>query len=627
MEYIYLLREREFIKTGEPVYKLGKTKQPNLARFSRYPKGSEILLQTACTDCDTAEKELLRLYKNKFTQRSDIGSEYFAGDPREMIGMIHQYFTPPHTAIQEQVAITTSNKPANNSAKYIPKRNTNGDYTYIIDTYEKFTRVAATVSKIVITNKEKLTGWMLTKGGVWKRLKKYTAKTSNNKEKYYTLLGLIEQAYKDSVSCELATPEEKSEFVCDQILINWQTQKYRIHGSAYLNNAAATGYEIIGVVHHYRSRQIHTHAGVLWDLDELDENIRPDPTAPVNFEGQYAWIPFTVDKNVLLRDILEKCYNPNPTFDNLDYHMLVIGATSKYEIGYNNDGSEAVVTLPMYMEDAYSYDLDLRNLTVRRHYKSNFDTSLPLDDVYADDLLERKSCSRIVYTGTIVGRSGPNKFPHDVIHPKNIVDAREIVSNILANYVESRESLNNFRRFMYNILICSKESRLVLQDPTGIYATICTGVVRGLNNEYLIRFYDSTWEDEECFNYFKYERKMKKYGTRAICVSDKEPIVQDMARLYSITGIRYVVVITAKDAIVSSDGVRTYDEASKAGYYRANNYFKTIQGKIIEIINTQVGCINTWNNDPSGINIGDLFTRTDRMLYNFVQWCGGAYDE
>ena len=35
-EYIYLLQEREFIKTNEPIYKIGKTKQECLKRIINY---------------------------------------------------------------------------------------------------------------------------------------------------------------------------------------------------------------------------------------------------------------------------------------------------------------------------------------------------------------------------------------------------------------------------------------------------------------------------------------------------------------------------------------------------------------------------------------------------------------
>jgi hypothetical protein len=39
-EFIYLIKEREFIKTKEPIYKIGKTKQKNLQRIKSYPNGS-----------------------------------------------------------------------------------------------------------------------------------------------------------------------------------------------------------------------------------------------------------------------------------------------------------------------------------------------------------------------------------------------------------------------------------------------------------------------------------------------------------------------------------------------------------------------------------------------------------
>jgi len=40
--YNYLMREREFIKTEEFIYKFGKTKQEFNKRMNQYPKDSEI---------------------------------------------------------------------------------------------------------------------------------------------------------------------------------------------------------------------------------------------------------------------------------------------------------------------------------------------------------------------------------------------------------------------------------------------------------------------------------------------------------------------------------------------------------------------------------------------------------
>ena len=84
-EYIYLLQEREFVKSGQPIYKIGKTKQPNQKRFSQYPKGSVLLFQRICHNCHQVEGELIRRFKEVFKQHTDIGSEYFEGDSFAMM--------------------------------------------------------------------------------------------------------------------------------------------------------------------------------------------------------------------------------------------------------------------------------------------------------------------------------------------------------------------------------------------------------------------------------------------------------------------------------------------------------------------------------------------------------------
>ncbi len=85
VEYIYLLQEREFIKTKENIYKVGKTTQPNLCRIKNYPSGSVLLFQLYCTDCNALELKILKFFRQKYIVRKDIGSEYFEGDCDDMI--------------------------------------------------------------------------------------------------------------------------------------------------------------------------------------------------------------------------------------------------------------------------------------------------------------------------------------------------------------------------------------------------------------------------------------------------------------------------------------------------------------------------------------------------------------
>ena len=87
-EFIYLIKEREFIKTKEPIYKIGKTKQENLQRIKSYPNGSILLLYIITNDCDKKEKEIIQKFKELFIHKKDIGNEYFLGDYNHMINII-----------------------------------------------------------------------------------------------------------------------------------------------------------------------------------------------------------------------------------------------------------------------------------------------------------------------------------------------------------------------------------------------------------------------------------------------------------------------------------------------------------------------------------------------------------
>ena len=84
MEYIYLIQEREFIKTGENIYKPGRTEQENNKRFVKYPKGSVVRVLLTCSNCKMVESMIKVHFRNKYIQRTDVGQEYFEGNWMEM---------------------------------------------------------------------------------------------------------------------------------------------------------------------------------------------------------------------------------------------------------------------------------------------------------------------------------------------------------------------------------------------------------------------------------------------------------------------------------------------------------------------------------------------------------------
>lgn len=86
-QYCYLLQEREFIKTNEDVYKIGRTK--SLSRFNAYPKGSKIICLRSVNDCYKTERELKRKFKLYFTNEKNIGTEYFSGCLNDMVRLFN----------------------------------------------------------------------------------------------------------------------------------------------------------------------------------------------------------------------------------------------------------------------------------------------------------------------------------------------------------------------------------------------------------------------------------------------------------------------------------------------------------------------------------------------------------
>ena len=67
---IYLIKLREHVKSNENIYKIGKTKQPDVKRYNGYPKGSILLYHVICNDCNNCEKEIIKLFTVSFRKHA-----------------------------------------------------------------------------------------------------------------------------------------------------------------------------------------------------------------------------------------------------------------------------------------------------------------------------------------------------------------------------------------------------------------------------------------------------------------------------------------------------------------------------------------------------------------------------
>ena len=88
--YIYLLQEREFVNSNQPVYKIGKSTQANTSRIRQYPKGSILHCLYFVDNCHNLEIKLLHIFRNLFDLKSEYGNEYFHGDKLKMVDLIHK---------------------------------------------------------------------------------------------------------------------------------------------------------------------------------------------------------------------------------------------------------------------------------------------------------------------------------------------------------------------------------------------------------------------------------------------------------------------------------------------------------------------------------------------------------
>jgi hypothetical protein len=73
--YIYIVKLREHVKTGEKIYKIGRTKDIN-RRFPQYPKGSHLIYCIYTEDVICKESEILQNL-NEFICK-EYGNEYFS---------------------------------------------------------------------------------------------------------------------------------------------------------------------------------------------------------------------------------------------------------------------------------------------------------------------------------------------------------------------------------------------------------------------------------------------------------------------------------------------------------------------------------------------------------------------
>ena len=119
-EYIYLIREREFVNSDEQVYKIGRTTNVK-NRMNQYPKDSQVILITPVTDSVWYETQLIKIFEERFERavcgdnETVVGNEYFKGDLDEMVYIINTFI---HNHYPDHFVVGKSDRQRESSDDY-----------------------------------------------------------------------------------------------------------------------------------------------------------------------------------------------------------------------------------------------------------------------------------------------------------------------------------------------------------------------------------------------------------------------------------------------------------------------------------------------------------------------------
>lgn len=91
--YVYIVRECDFVRLNEDIYKIGRTSKINPEdRFQKYRKGTEIICCFYVNDSIECKNKIIKCFSNhaNITKMTEYGKEYFQGDKNELLNEMLQ---------------------------------------------------------------------------------------------------------------------------------------------------------------------------------------------------------------------------------------------------------------------------------------------------------------------------------------------------------------------------------------------------------------------------------------------------------------------------------------------------------------------------------------------------------
>jgi len=586
--YIYLLQEREFIKTKENVYKVGMTKKENHKRFNQYPKGSVLLFQMICNDCNNIEKSVIKIFKNIFIQRKDIGNEYFEGDYKYMIDIIFLAIKNDKNKIklgdennddkinennenensndennedennddensedennddensedennddennedennEDENSEDENNDDENNEDENSEDENNEDDehIYYQITTYEEWIK-CVNINKVIINNK-KGEGYIRFNGGLWRKL--YDKNSIDfDKDCMEDLLGFIE--YYKSVEYYINLPSKN--------LIDY-TQKMNLS---------------------YRCKNNITNEIISYEkFNNLNFSDRKNYT--ITKKNNKNIIPIEFDVNKIYQDILNKCYVKNCEFYNLNYHEYV---------------------LSIYVKEYLS--------EYERAIKPVIFNSLNFSFNNIDELADNKILTR------------DNKGNRSFYVNNNTIDTT-IVDDIL-NSLINEETKFKYKNLVYNLIVKQEDEQIIFEDfNERLLTTWIKDLLYSISKNNNFIYSSNYYEDIQ-----EYKQNIKKYRPRCVIIDTLQFPINKQIKDFSKFGINIFIVYKddKKNTIYNFQNFRNYLQDNKdflMNFLKNQHNFESTNG---------------WESDI--FHDDNIFYKSELFLTNFFKWC------
>lgn len=299
----------------ENVYKVGMTQKENHERFKGYPKGFILLFQMICNNCKNMEKKVIKLFKENFKLRKELGNEYFEGEYKNMINLIYSTIQNEKDECEgleqqpeedkgdalekqsiEDEGEALEKQSTEDEGDALEKQSEDEPEVYEIQTYEEWIKYND-ISKIIITTKNGK-GFLKFKDQPWHLLSDLYGED---------LFGYINH----NLPCvqRMIVPENKLVSTSEKCNLVYQ-HKHKVTNSIITFDA----------------------------FNELSVQDKKNYESIINNTYKYIQVEYNIDK--IYQDTLIKCYDKKCEFYNLNYNEYVVcdvtGPRKTMYVGFNS---------------------------------------------------------------------------------------------------------------------------------------------------------------------------------------------------------------------------------------------------------------------------------------------------